>query len=398
MDADGRLKGNEIGADVWTEAQARKASEFSTGYAGGVSMLDGTFDGGAYLLGLAEAPGLRSQFADDVSKLADLAHKRITAERVARIASMLDEPGYDPTADVADLSSTGLCGGEWVGLDEIAPPSDEQMAAEWGVSESGCTTSINAVIPLMGGRMTVLAAKPGGGKTTMAVQVLAANAKAGRKCAFISMEMSRSDCWRFFWKHDIPQDCLSNIRIMDSGHLTPEALGGAVRTACGWGADIIVVDHIAYVREAPGQKQHEAISSAARRLVETIKREKASLLCLAQMTREGRQESRSGADTQERPPSLADLRGSADIEQGAAGVCFLWCPPDAQPDSQTEQQHKRVVRMKIAKNRFGPLCNVDLDFWLKRGILSREKHAPAELPLRHERLDSAPDDSEDLFR
>jgi len=396
MDVDGTLRGGEIGSLVWTKAQTLGCRSTIGKLTDEVSVLDGALDHGAYLVELADNPGTRLAIREDIASLRDAAKRRVVAERITSAYHQLDQIGYDPLSDAAMIAEDPFQGSGWTSLYDVDDPGEDERVASWGIPDACCRQRLNDSLPLIGGRMYVLAAKPGGGKTTAAVQVMAENAKAGKHVAFISMEMSKPDCWRFFNKHGLDDDARGRINILDCGGLTPERLASSVRAACRSGADLVVVDHISYVREAGHQKQHEAISMAARLLVEAIKKESACLLVLAQMTRDGRAEGRDGADTVERPPALTDLRGSADIEQGAACVVFFWVPPDAQlPD----RPDLRVVRMKIAKNRFGPLMNCDLRFYLTRGIMSRDNldHSPAKQAQVKSRVYTSPSDDEDLF-
>jgi replicative DNA helicase len=323
MDVAGECVGTDFSAAIHSTATSMSASVVRPSLPGGMWDL---LERGAYVLECAErcvSPSLLNKSNNDLRLLA---RKRRAAEKITTAYHRLDESGTDPLEEAALLAEAGdECVG-WETLADIDDPGEDNAVAQWGISEYGCSTNLDEFLPLCAGRCYVLAGKPGGGKSSMAVQMMAENARAGNRVAFVSMEMSRGDCWKFFRPHNLSREHASNISILSCGNLTPPQLQATVRSACRSGAKLVVVDHMQYVRESAGQKQHEAISLAARMMVETMKQEQAALIEICQMTRDGRQEIRGERETKERPPSLADLRGSADLEQGAAAVLFLWQP------------------------------------------------------------------------
>ena len=391
MDVAGLCVGRDFAAAIHTTAHGMLAKVVRHSLPGGMWDL---LEHGAYVLEASEHGVSPSLLLKSINDMRELAKKRRVADRIISAYHRLDEPGTDPLEEAALLASAGDDRVGWETLADIEEPEDDSAVAVWGISEYGCHTNLDRFLPLCAGRCYVLAGKPGGGKSSMAVQMMAENARVGTKVAFVSMEMSRGDCWRFFQPHNLTREQAANVSVISCGNLTPPQLQATVRSACRSGAKLVVVDHMQYVRESAGQKQHEAISLAARMMVETMKQEQAALIEICQMTRDGRQEIRGERETKERPPSLADLRGSADLEQGAAAVLFLWQPSEEQADMPVGYS---AIEMKVAKNRFGQPCRVMLRFSGVDKRFTRDTIPTYTPSLGQDRMGCPVSDDENLF-
>ena len=393
IDAQGRCVGRELASSIHLVASEMSAQAVSRN---SQSSMWQWLDNGAFVLECTDTPCTMSTLKRSVADIKSMAVKRRAAERIEAAYHRLEDPGCDPLEEAADLCNAGDAHVGWETLDNIPEPGEDSAVAKWGISEYGCMTHLDEFMPLCGGRCYVLAAKPGGGKSSLAVQMMAANAREGIPVAFVSMEMGRDDCYRFFRPHSLTREQMANIRILSCGNLTPQQLQVTVRSACRAGAKLIVVDHMQYVRESGGQKQHEAISLASRMMVETMKQESAALVEICQMTREGRAEVRGDRETKERPPSLADLRGSADLEQGASAVIFLWQPADEQDSMPVGDT---AVEMKVAKNRWGPPCRVMLRFSSVDKTFTRDKipECKTQATVYRDRMERPTSRDENLF-
>ncbi len=224
------------------------------------------------------------------------------------------------------------------------------------------------------GTLTVLAARPGIGKSAMAVQMARFIAGEGIGVAIFSLEMK---------KHDIDDRLLSaesrvslpklrrkdgmsreeSARVSDalaSGvlqklpmwvddrpTLTASQITGKARRFVRLGAKVIIVDYLGIIsQDNHRDPRYLQIGMMCKRLRSFAKQSNVAVLCLAQINREGDNER----------PKLSHLRESGDIEQDADAVLFI--------HRQAEDPNKPIhdVKVIIAKNRHGPTGDVDMQY------------------------------------
>lgn len=215
---------------------------------------------------------------------------------------------------------------------------------------------------LFPGELTVLAARPALGKTSLALQVASHNAERGRLVYFASLEMSAAElsirlaCGESgisnrlvrtgrFGKDDSSRLSESlrrqgsvTLEIHDRAALTMASIRREIRKRKKRGLTLAVVDYLQLVtpedRRLPREQQ---VARAVRSLKETAREYDVPILCLCQLNRQ--------ADGDE-IPRLSQLRESGAIEQDADVVLFLSKhePTDAEP-------HNSILT--VAKNRNG---------------------------------------------
>ena len=114
---------------------------------------------------------------------------------------------------------------------------------------------------------------------------------------------------------------------------------------------IIILDYLQLVSPPPGRRSESRtveVSEMSRGL-------KIPLIALSQLSRQV--ESRTG-----KRPQLSDLRESGSIEQDADIVMFLDRSADEAEASRDDRPDEGVTRIVVAKNRSGPIGDVDLMF------------------------------------
>jgi hypothetical protein len=397
MEAKGELRGREYASIICTEAMNHRAKEFCVTPSDGNAWVEVLGCGGEVLdmVDKSTAPML---LKDDIVTLRSLQRSREAQGAIVTAYHAVADPTTDPLeicARVGDMASL-TDGDSWVMLSDVDAPEDDTRVATWGISEIGCDRKMDDVMPICAGRHYILSGRPGGGKSSMAIQMMAENAKLGTRCAFISMEMSKGDCYRFFRSHGMQHKDMANISILDSGHLTPDGLSGALKSAIRSGAALVVIDHLAYIKPAGKQSKWEAICEGANRIVEEVKRSPScAVLSIAQMTKGGRQEEKKGEQVSERPPSMDDIAGGADVGNGAAWIGILWRPQSTQQVALAGEQN---VRLRVTKSRFTSQMSVDFRFHGLTHTFTRDK-IPENRPVDAERRRAAPiSDDEDYFR
>jgi replicative DNA helicase len=229
--------------------------------------------------------------------------------------------------------------------------------------------------------LIILAARPGVGKTSLALS-LAHNAalKFRNTVAVFSLEMSKEQLAQRLLSMDagIDQSRLrtgwieeeewsriveasdklseSSIWIDDTaGISTMEMRSKARRLQAEHGVDLIIVDYLQLMQGSSGGGRNEnrvqEVSEISRSLKGLARELNVPVMALAQL-------SRSVESRQSKVPQLSDLRESGSIEQDADIVMFIY--RDDVYNQETEQ--KNIAKIIVAKHRNGPVGEVSLFF------------------------------------
>lgn len=252
--------------------------------------------------------------------------------------------------------------------DVIAQLEAQSLKKQRSVLLSGLPAADERGFVFAPGEMTVLAARPGVGKTTLATQIGLHHAAKGRTVLMASLEMndrelvSRMLVSAAGYNHQdirtgiIDDVCLRDLRNAKAEFGTPPfAVWSPGRVKAGMihataavtkatiGLELLIVDYIGYVTpDDPSQKRNEQIGVITKALREIGQQLQIPVLALAQSNR---------SQDKERP-TLSSLGESADIERDADIVAFL----------HTEKDGSTDVELIIAKNRQGSRGTVPLKF------------------------------------
>lgn len=348
--------------------------------------------------------------------------------------------GEDPGTVVASLSETlrsfAVPAGErnlgeclTAALDQAAREADLRAQGRgrpvtWGVS------GLDVMVPLRPGRMIVLSARPGGGKTSLALQSAhSTSCELGRRSvAFLSLEMTgeqlalvlacrdavlprRQVTEQWETLAEVDRQTLRRhadrwtaesamwIRDASGGKPTVEAISAWIRQQKNreHGAlELVVVDYLGLIKATnPRAQLGDRIAEITGALKHAALAESVCILLLAQITREGRKATR-GADgkaQQDPEPRVEDLYGGSAIESDADAVVFLH-------PLQGGDQECRPVNAIIAKNRNGPMGSTPLAFFGAHQHFQDGKPQVEEteaMAERRERQAAPPSPSEDVF-
>ena len=239
----------------------------------------------------------------------------------------------------------------------------------------------SAISGLNNSDLILLAARPGMGKTSFALNVLLQVGKfSGKTAVFFSLEMSREQ---------LAMRLISNEAFVDNkklvtGRLTDEdwdkvalaaaALGRAkiliddnpslsvadMNAKCRRVEDLglVVIDYLQLMQSAGGKQRYsnenrqQVVSDISRALKIMAKELNVPVVCLSQL-------SRGPESRQDKRPMLSDLRESGAIEQDADIVMFLYRDDYYNEDSENHN----LAECIIAKNRHGETRKVELQ-WL----------------------------------
>lgn len=225
--------------------------------------------------------------------------------------------------------------------------------------------------------LTILAARPSVGKTSLAINIgQQAAVKFGKGIGLFSLEMGREsvvdrmissqaniDNWRIatgnlekedFEKYGIAAGELAEAPIFiddTPGIGIMEMRTKARRLQMEHNVELILVDYLQLIRGRNLESRVQEVSEISQALKNLARELKIPVLAVSQLSRAVEQ--RGG----EKRPQLSDLRDSGSIEQDADVVLFLY-----RPDEEDRENYKLL----IAKHRNGPTGEIDLYFRANR--------------------------------
>ena len=233
------------------------------------------------------------------------------------------------------------------------------------------------------GQLVIIGARPAVGKTSFALNLALNAASEGYTVAFFSLEMSGKEiAQRFICAH--AQVSMSNFRtgkispqewanigqaaedlsrldilIDDTPGITvTEIRAKARRMLHNKEKAIIILDYLQLVSPPAGRRAESRtveVSEMSRALKIMAKELAVPVISLSQLSRAV--ESRTG-----KRPQLSDLRESGSIEQDADIVMFLDRSSNEQEAGREDRPPEGITRVIVAKNRSGPIGDVDLVF------------------------------------
>ena len=357
--------------------------------------LNGVFDENtsrSYILQLMEITPTAANVGEYVEILRDKSLLRHIAETAGELTSMVQD-GTAAGQEVLDAaeqriyalrqgrSSQGLIPLSSVVLDVLDRLEElsKSDSAVPGLS-TGLPDVDSAISGLNNSDLILLAARPGMGKTSFALNVLLQVGKfSGKTAVFFSLEMSREQlAMRLIsgesfvdnkklvtgklgeedWTKIAAASAALNqtqILIDDNPSLSVADMNAKCRRVDNLG--LVVIDYLQLMTSAggptrSGDNRQQIVSDISRALKIMAKELNVPVVCLSQLSRGP--ESRS-----DKRPMLSDLRESGAIEQDADIVMFLYRDDYYNDDSENHN----LAECIIAKNRHGETRTVELQ-WL----------------------------------
>lgn len=341
----------------------------------------------AYLNDLAQNTPSAANIARYAGIVRDRAQKR---GLLAAAAEIQDSVGASPdsAADLIDRAASKLEAlSEGVVKREPKPVAQglAEHLAELDRRMNGTSPAFSTGFPdldkrlnggLRPGWLAILAARPGMGKTALALNI-AAHAAESRSVLFLSMEMPETELYdrliaslgraslaramkapaddnEFWGRVTVAAQKVTgmNLHIDDQAALRLQDVRAKARMVKRkHGLDLIVVDYL-QLMAGDGANRNAEIEGISRGLKALAKELGVAILCLAQLNR--RVEERGGM------PKLSDLRDSGAIEQDADVVAFIHREEVSNPDAG-EQWHG-FAQVRIAKFRHGGTCDLALTY------------------------------------
>lgn len=362
--------GNEVNGMILV-AQLSDARKIS--YAGGAE----------YVLSLETKCGGVSAFAYWRNRLSDFMERRAGLSATNSFFSALRDPNRNPGEAIAEareqmdrIENARQDVGHTI-RERVNAYIDALEAAQGQPRQIGLQTGFHGIDRIAGGlrdgSLNIIGARPGNGKTSLALNI-AANVALVQKLpvAVFSLEMTNNelvhrllcsqarvasrdletnhldDDQRFKLQCAAKTLAESKLFLYDEPGLTLSKLGTEVRRLKkAHGIRFVVVDYLGLLRSGvkTGGRYEEVteLSGGLKRLALSTK---LPFLVPAQLNR--------APESGDREPGLSDLRDSGSIEQDADLAALLF------HDGPVRETTKSVLR--IGKNRHGPIGRVNLMF------------------------------------
>ena len=343
-----------------------------------------------YLLQLMEVTPTSANVMEYVRIVREKALMRSVAVAASEITAMVQEGG-GAAGDMLESAEQkvyairrGRNAQNMVTINVVLQEVMERLAeltAAGGNTLPGLTTGLSAIDGKINGLnksvLLLLAARPGMGKTSLALNMALNAAKAsGKTVAVFSLEMSRDQLvTRLIASEGLVENTrlvtgnlresdwqkiaeaastLSrlDIRIDDNPLLTVADMNAKCRRLDNLG--LVVIDYLQLMTSAggksySGENRQQAVSDISRMLKIMAKELQVPVLCLSQL-------SRANEKREDKRPMLSDLRESGSIEQDADIVMFIY-----RDDYYNEDSEKRnIAECIVAKNRHGETGKVEL--------------------------------------
>ncbi len=344
----------------------------------------------SYLLQLMEVTPTSANVMEYVRIVRDKALQRAVAAAAADITAMVQD-GAGSAGDMLESAEQkiyairrGRSAQNMVPISVVLQDVMGHLAeltANGGSTLPGLSTGFSAVDGKINGLnksdLLLLAARPGMGKTSMALNVaLAAAKESGKTVAIFSLEMSREQLvTRLIAAEGLVENTRlttgnlresdwvkiaeaastlsrTDIRIDDNPLLTVADMNAKCRRLDNLG--LVVIDYLQLMTSAGGktgggENRQQVVSDMSRMLKIMAKELNVPVICLSQL-------SRANEKRDDKRPMLSDLRESGAIEQDADIVLFLY-----RDDYYNEDSEKRnIAECIVAKNRHGETGKVEL--------------------------------------
>lgn len=311
--------------------------------------------------------------------------------------------------EINEVFTGGETGLDAIALLRLTMEAQEKKIVNYRKGEvSGLPTGFYKLDRKIGGfapgTFTIVAGRPGGGKTSLGLHFAEVAANHGAAVIFFSFEMTavqigeilisrssgidRTDLRDGRTDDDqlqtinqtISRITKNKIHVFDNPNMTTVQIEAqARRLVKRYDRAIVIVDYLQLI--PPEDKKitrEQQVSAISRHLKKISMALKIPVICMAQLNREAK----------DGEPQLYHLRESGAIEQDADAVILLWQPTAESVEDPTATP-SGLIKLKIAKNRHGEpgLLNVyhNCQFTaFSEDEFSEKRQAPAA------RIDQAP--------
>jgi len=349
--------------------------------------LDGSVDDCLkYLSTLRQSSVSAANIAHHAAIVGDKADKRALVALSIEMRELA--ASHQPAASCVDLMASKLeslaqkkTSGEPMRLDSMLGDYSEVLQQRMSGAIKPISTGHRDLDDMLDGglergTLTVIAARPGMGKTAAGLG-LARNVSAWGTSLFLSMEMSRDQvsdrnvaalgAIPIKWLRKPSEDSSVYWETMTAAFINSQKLNFFIDDKTGLnmleirakaravkrkaGLDLIVVDQLSFITGGRSDKSYEAVGEHTRAMVALSKELDCAVVLLCQLNRE----------CEKRPnkrPIMADLAVSGAIEQDAANILFLYRDEIYNPDTRD----RGICEVQSVKQRQGEPGTIALGY------------------------------------
>lgn len=326
---------------------------------------------------------------------AGIVKQKATLRRLVEVGTRIAQMGYASEGEVEDLvnaaqaevyavtSSKSTQDYLLLGVAAEAAVNEIEVAQSHGGQLTGVPTGITGLDKLTNGlhpgQLIIVAARPGLGKSTLALDFARSAAVENRKPTILfSLEMGRTEiAMRLLsaesqipldkmHKGDISQDQWATIArtqarvyeapfyIDDSPNMTlPEIRAKCRRLKQQAGLEMVIIDYLQLMTSGKRvESRQQEVSEFSRSLKLLAKELEVPVVALSQLNRNPDQRT-------DKLPAISDLRESGSLEQDADIVILLHRPPGSFEANDPRAGEADVI---VAKNRNGPQDTIPVAF------------------------------------
>jgi len=335
-----------------------------------------------YLTGLIEEIVTQAQFKTHCHTIYNLYVRRQLWKRIVGFKDRIEkDTSYkDVASDVNYLEKIAeqfidMINLENHSVDSIDDELIESIFAKKNLIQTGVSKIDKAIVGMTKGEISIIAGRPGNGKSTLALNVASNMILDGRRVLFISREMPRVEILKkllsmhtrvpnrelrhnasnfkeelnkgidFIKKHYKSLHLFDNLRSLEEG------LNEAKKIR----PDVIIDDHIGFIEFSSSDNRdvRHRIAEVTRRYKWLAKELDCVVILVSQLNR-------NIEHRVDKIPRLSDLAESGNLEQDAEIVIFNYYPYVYE---YNEAEHGPFgQQIIIAKNRYGTTCKFDVGY------------------------------------
>ena len=371
--------------------------------------------GNSYVMGLTDTYAVPSSKDEYIKIIRDASKRRKLIKTLTKIET-LAKNGESSASDIADTAINELSqlreSGEDEGFESLKDILKKTINDIYNVSTGKTSrkvikTGFNRLDAKLGGlrpgTFNILAARPGMGKTALAINIAVNSADIYKTpvCIF-SLEMSKTELGNRiiasrteFTAKDLQYADFKDDRIMqlyratkslndlsiyvnDTSVVNPASMISECKKLKAENKlGLVIIDYLQLMslpdKQRSNMSRQAEVSEISRSLKVMAKELEVPILALSQL-------SRGPESREEHTPMLSDLRDSGAIEQDADSVWFI--DRDNYYDKDGEVPNEQGARLIVAKNRHGSTGQIYLK-WIGSKTLFMErplKNEPQEQP------------------